>query len=72
MKVENVQDRISAVNATLDNIGEQCDDLVKDIEARQEKMNLEMKTVLRQNSREKADMMISMENLTKRISVNDK
>jgi polyhydroxyalkanoate synthesis regulator phasin len=71
-KIDDLSDKIVLFGVAIDEQKKLSDDLSKDIVRRQEKFDQDMKTVLKQNSREKADLMIDMDNLKERIKHNDK
>jgi polyhydroxyalkanoate synthesis regulator phasin len=71
-KIDDLSDKIVLFGVAIDEQKKLSDDLSKDIVRRQEKFDQDMKTVLKQNSREKADVMIDMDNLKERIKHNDK
>jgi hypothetical protein len=55
------------VDAAIEKIEKSSKELEIDLQERQQKMDVEMKTVLKNNSREKADMMVKMDALQNRI-----
>ena len=71
--------RVDEVGESVFGIRKDCDrslELVKeakfDMEVKQESMDLEMRNILKMNSREKADMQTANEKIAKRIQANDK